>query len=143
MKVKHVEGDRLTFTCPGCKDTHTFRVGNGGWSFNGDVDRPTVSPSLLVTTGHYCERANADGCWCTYNAENPENPAPFKCYRCHSFIRDGRIEFCGDSTHDLAGQTVALPEIESAADRVDRALREAIASKPSVATTEFRPFPLM
>jgi len=29
---------------------------------------------------------------------------------CHSFIRDGQIEFCSDSTHELAGKTVRLLE---------------------------------
>lgn len=30
---------------------------------------------------------------------------------CHYFIRGGKIEFCGDSTHNLSGQTVDLPDI--------------------------------
>lgn len=30
--------------------------------------------------------------------------------RCHTFIRAGKIEFLGDCTHALAGQTVALPD---------------------------------
>jgi len=30
---------------------------------------------------------------------------------CHSFIRDGKIQFLGDCTHALAGQTVDLPEL--------------------------------
>ena len=29
---------------------------------------------------------------------------------CHSFVRDGRIEFLSDCTHELAGQTVELEE---------------------------------
>jgi hypothetical protein len=29
---------------------------------------------------------------------------------CHYFIRAGKIEFCGDSPHNLAGQTVDLPD---------------------------------
>lgn len=29
---------------------------------------------------------------------------------CHSFVRAGKIEFLGDCTHALAGQTVALPD---------------------------------
>jgi hypothetical protein len=31
---------------------------------------------------------------------------------CHSFVRDGRIEFLSDSTHHLSGQTVELPEVD-------------------------------
>ena len=29
---------------------------------------------------------------------------------CHSFVTDGRIQFLGDCTHKLAGQTVNIPE---------------------------------
>ena len=31
---------------------------------------------------------------------------------CHSFVTDGRIQFLGDCTHKLAGQTVDLPDWE-------------------------------
>ncbi len=43
------------FRCPGCKDSHNFRIkapvndpGAEVWTFNGDVDKPTFSPSLLL-----------------------------------------------------------------------------------------------
>jgi hypothetical protein len=32
---------------------------------------------------------------------------------CHYFIVDGRIRYCGDCQHELAGQTVDLPDLES------------------------------
>lgn len=32
---------------------------------------------------------------------------------CHSFVRDGRIQFLSDCTHKLANQTVDLPDIDS------------------------------
>lgn len=78
------------------------------------MNKPTFSPSVLVRNGHYLPgRISADGsCWCTYNAEKEakgEKPAPFKCGVCHSFVTDGRIQFLGDCTHALAGQTVDLP----------------------------------
>lgn len=31
---------------------------------------------------------------------------------CHSFIKDGKIQFLGDCTHALANQTVDLPDWE-------------------------------
>lgn len=34
----------------------------------------------------------------------------FPPHVCHSFVRDGRIEFLSDCTHALAGQTVELSE---------------------------------
>jgi hypothetical protein len=61
------------------------------WTFNGDFEKPTFSPSLNTWYG------GSDG---------------VPLHRCHSFIRDGRIEFLGDCTHALAGKTVDLPEIE-------------------------------
>ena len=33
---------------------------------------------------------------------------------CHSFITDGRIQYLGDCTHPLAGQTLDLPNWEEA-----------------------------
>jgi hypothetical protein len=83
-KVK-VDGDRVYFLCPGCRVTHGISTAPGRWAFNGDVERPTISPSVLCT-------------W-------PPLPR-----RCHSFVRDGRIEFLSDCTHALAGQSVELPE---------------------------------
>lgn len=33
------------------------------------------------------------------------------CHTCHSFVRDGQIEFLSDCTHALAGKTVSLPAV--------------------------------
>lgn len=84
------------FNCPGCGSPHV--VGTG-WQFNGDMERPTFSPSVLVTSVQHKlvgegEVAAHDGV-------------------CHSFITDGRIQFLGDCTHELAGRTVELPEVIS------------------------------
>lgn len=78
------------FRCPGCTTLHVIHVSHptaDTWTFNGDLKRPTFSPSILV---------NAD-------RSHPGLP------RCHSFVRDGCIQFLGDCTHDLAGRTVELP----------------------------------
>lgn len=85
------------FMCPGCKYDHTFIVQYGAnekktepkWSFNGDLDKPTFSPSLL-----YRE----------YDGDEVS-------HICHSYVRDGSIQFLNDCTHDLKGQTVALAEV--------------------------------
>ena len=81
-------GTAYVFDCPGCECPHVVYP---SWQFNGDLERPTFTPSLLVN--------GTDGYL------NPAMP------RCHSFIRDGTIQFLGDSTHALAGQTVDLPDI--------------------------------
>lgn len=83
-------GKLYVFYCPGCGYTHPFEVDapNGaGWEWNGSMDRPTFTPSLLVA------------------GTIPEQ-------RCHSVVSDGRIHFLSDSHHALAGKTVALPDWE-------------------------------
>lgn len=110
--LRTVEGGRLAFFCPGCKSYHQVTIDGGAdgpvWQFNGDFDRPTFSPSILVTSGHYIVGHKGPECWCTYNAAHPDRPAPFVCERCHSFVRDGQIQFLDDCTHELAGKTVPL-----------------------------------
>lgn len=92
---------RYTFKCPGCKRGHWFQTalhkGASGpiWNWNGSLSKPTVSPSLLVTY---------DG------LDAGKNGAPESV--CHSYITDGNIQFLGDCTHSLRGQTVPLPLVE-------------------------------
>ena len=105
----------LRFWCPGCKASHAVNHGAADrWTWNGSYDKPTFSPSVLVRSGHYCSHWNPDdNCWCKYNAEcvaAGEQPSSFNCTVCHSFVTDGRIQFLTDSTHELAGQTVDLPD---------------------------------
>jgi hypothetical protein len=108
-KLRNAEGGRLVFWCPGCEEAHGV---TGGWTWNGDAERPTFTPSVLVLSGHFApgHQQPPAPCWCSYNAEHPGNPAPFRCYRCHSFVTDGQIQFLSDCTHALAGQTVPLPD---------------------------------
>ena len=78
---------QMHFMCPGCKSIHCI---NNTWKFNDDYNRPTVFPSVLVTY--------------------PPNSTIR--YRCHSYIKEGKIEFLNDCTHELKGKTVELPEID-------------------------------
>lgn len=85
-------GRRVSFWCPGCDDAHQVVVESpNGWGFNGDLERPTFTPSVLVRYGN-----RTDG------------PLGVNAV-CHSFVAEGRIQFLGDCTHHLAGQTVDLP----------------------------------
>lgn len=70
------------FSCPGCGIEHN--ITSEIHAFNGDFDKPTLSPSVLYVNGT----------------------------RCHSFIKDGKIQFLSDCDHALAGQTVELPDFE-------------------------------
>lgn len=111
-KLRRMGECHLAFWCPGCKEIHVISICNA-WKWNGDAERPTFTPSILVKTGHYLTtHKNGDACWCTFAKEHPTVSAP-KCTLCHSFITDGKIQFLGDCTHDLVGQTVDLPDIPS------------------------------
>lgn len=59
------------------------------WNWNGDTERPTLTPSILTTL-----------------------PLPNKTIVCHSYVTDGKIQFLGDCTHEFAGQTVDLLDVE-------------------------------
>jgi hypothetical protein len=80
-KLRITEDGMLVFYCPGCKQMHRIYVNKPNsprWDFNGNYDKPTFSPSILVTSGHYMSDYKGEGCWCIYNKEHPDKPAPFK-----------------------------------------------------------------
>lgn len=84
--LRQAEGPRLFWWCPGCGEPHCVQVGDGPgprWNWIGDAERPTFTPSVLVTG---------------------------RDTRCHSFVREGSMVYLDDCTHDLAGKTVPIPE---------------------------------
>ncbi|WP_404711473.1 DUF6527 family protein [Sphingomonas sp. MMS24-J13] len=92
----------LWIYCPGCESEHSLRIRTphgDNWSWNGNADRPTFRPSLLVRT-----------CRAVDPSFVPEPGDPPEV--CHSYIIDGRIQFLADSTHALAGQTIDLSAFE-------------------------------
>ena len=100
------------FKCPGCGERHTLPVGAGNgdtygrWGFNGDFESPTFTPSVLARGNKLL--LDADGEWTgEWERDADGDPIP---YVCHSFVTNGRVQFLGDCTHNLAGQTVDLPE---------------------------------
>jgi hypothetical protein len=111
-KLRTIEGGILAFCCPGCEECHGVSVSGDHpvWGWNGSVDAPTFTPSILVRSGHYAPNGVTNSCWCTYDAEHPDHPSGFKCMVCHSFVTDGKIQFLSDSTHKLSGQTVEIPD---------------------------------
>jgi len=92
-KIEHIHNgnkyhhDQYEYMCKGCGYTHVFGLKSEGGhhEFNMNLDRPTVSPSLV------------------------QNFVPGRM--CHSFIKDGMIQYLSDCTHPLANQTIELPEI--------------------------------
>lgn len=97
------QGHRLAFFCPGCNELHAVGIPPNriAWGFNGDYERPTFSPSVKVEG---VRRLTDDEHERVMRGETVK-PVPFVC---HSFVRNGKIEFLGDCTHALAGQTVDL-----------------------------------
>ncbi len=71
------------FFCPGCGVDHWFKTDGQSprWTFNGDMVKPTISPSVLV------------------------NASP---HRCHFYMTKGALLFLADCTHLMAGKTVPL-----------------------------------
>lgn len=99
--VKKTSDGGMTFECPGCQFRHKVMVGQGPgprWGWNGSVDLPTFTPSVLVS-------------WKEPSSIESEFDDPDKDIQkvCHSFVRDGNIQFLNDCSHSLAGQTVPLP----------------------------------
>lgn len=85
-KVKD-EGDGMySFYCPGCRHDHVYFVNSPhwekskGWTFNGDFNNPTFSPSLLNRKGKGLSE------------------------RCHLYVQNGVINYANDSTHDYSGK---------------------------------------
>lgn len=95
------------FWCPGCKSIHSIITKKQNypspvWEFNEDTDKPTVSPSIKVMYHHpkmNKKDGKTSGGW---RGEYIEDI-------CHSFVKDGKIQFLSDCTHELAGKTVDIP----------------------------------
>ena len=86
-------GKGVSMWCPGCRCDHNIPLKEFGakgrpiWKWDGDKEKPTFAPSILVT-------------WTDGEGR--------KKRRCHSFIRKGQWQFLKDCTHELAGQTVDM-----------------------------------
>jgi hypothetical protein len=87
--------EALVFVCPGCvaggpngyEGVHMLPVNTElktpSWNWNGNLEAPTLSPSIL--SNGYC--------------------------RCHSFLKDGMFQFLNDCDHPLVGQEVPIPDL--------------------------------
>lgn len=96
------------FYCPGCGHNHHYTTKNLGmghpiWVFNGDVESPTFTPSLLNKWGR-----DADPEW-----KEPEGAQPSHKWSgtCHLYVTNGQIRYLTDCTHHLAGQVVDMKDM--------------------------------
>jgi len=95
VKIKNWKNRRgmYYFYCPACKENHQIALSENDcgfpiWNWNNNADNPTISPSIKV------EYRGAD-----------------KNTVCHSFVREGKIQFLSDCTHELAGKTIPLDDL--------------------------------
>lgn len=88
--------------CPGCKCRHVIYTKNPGgptWSWDGNVDAPTVTPSVRS--------------FVTDDEDEHGNPlaTPVEHTLCHYVLTAGVLNYCGDcGGHGLSGQQVPLPD---------------------------------
>ena len=109
-KLRSLQGGRVAFMCPGCRERHAIPVRPAvpGWDYNGNPNAPTFQPSIKVS-GKQVDR-DENGKWSGEWVRGADGKPLDMC--CHSFVTAGRIQYLDDSTHALAGQTVDLPDIE-------------------------------
>lgn len=93
-KVKLYHPGVYGFECPACGFLHAYHTEGYEhegplWSFNGSLQKPTFSPSLLVK-------------W----EENGVKKF------CHLWIEDGVIRFPSDNEHRLSGQSFEMKDID-------------------------------
>lgn len=116
-KLRDANDGGLMFWCCPCDRPHRVGVGEGSgprWTWNGDAERPTFSPSVLVTWEQWVPPATTlEMAGAIERGEIVQSRVPRTC---HSFVTDGRIEYLGDCTHALAGQTVDLADWPDAED---------------------------
>lgn len=80
--------DTLYHWCPACEKLHV--VPPNRWTRTGPDDCPSYQPSFL----QYDVKKVGDSVW----------------GNCHYFIREGHIQFCGDSWHGRT-DTVPMPDV--------------------------------
>lgn len=84
---------RWLFYCPGCKTHMWFETDR--WTWDGNIEKPNVHPSILWT----------GACGTTIEPGGAEK-------RCHLFVENGHLRFLKDCTHEFAGKTIPMEEID-------------------------------
>lgn len=89
----------VIWDCPGCGIYHRVQTApdkKPKWDWNGNRESPTISPSVLVR----------------WTKTSDDGLTKISDVVCHCFVREGKIQFLSDCTHQLAGQTVDMKDIE-------------------------------
>lgn len=107
----------LVFNCPACKQEHALPIKGIGvlaWSWNGNLEKPTLSPSVLTRGTCFTEKGERDYKEWYDNGSNPDAAFNFETEEvvCHLFLRDGTIEYLNDCSHSMKGQSVNLLNLQ-------------------------------
>jgi hypothetical protein len=92
--MKEKDNEAYLFYCPACECAHRIqsdKTKTPCWEFNNDLDNPTVSPSIRVR--HYSNKLK-------------------KKLNCHTFVKNGQIQYCSDCNHKFKNKTVEIPDWE-------------------------------
>lgn len=91
-----IPGNDLEFICLGCKSVHRLPR---YLKFNRNHDLPTFRPDVNFRVGPFKEG----------------HPYHGQIVTCHFRITDGMVRYFTDSTHDLKGKTLGLPDFDAMA----------------------------
>jgi hypothetical protein len=98
------------FHCEGCGSAHGVFIRGKGvpvWGFNGNEEKPTFTPSILVRWVSIPDKPEKDDKG--KHILGPDGRIKgAKDERCHSFVTNGKIRYLNDCTHHLKGKTVQL-----------------------------------
>lgn len=101
-KLRRVSGGYAHW-CPGCEEVHRLP---DSWKFDGNLENPTFAPSFKHEG---LEIVKVNGVWTGEWVRDPGgSTVPFIC---HYILTAGVLNYCGDCTHGLKGQSIPLPEL--------------------------------
>ncbi len=101
-KLRRYEGGYAHW-CPACEEMHILP---DSWTFDGNLESPTFSPSFKHGG---VQTVKVNGEWTGEWVLGPDGKAlPMIC---HYILTAGVLNFCGDCTHGLSGQSVPLPDL--------------------------------
>lgn len=97
QNVAYFNYGRLYYHCDGCKIVHSVTTQYSPstervrWSWNNSLLTPTVSPSVHCLPYHAGEKQLV--------------------LRCHHFVENGVLVYCGDCDHQFASQRIPLKPV--------------------------------
>lgn len=105
MKIYQGKNGLYWHWCPGCQSMHKFYVDKptskgARWSYNGNPEKPSFHPSMHISV---------------FNEEDNKHTT-----LCHYFLKNGVINFLGDSTNHKLRDFVPLPEIPKDLETLDK-----------------------